>query len=278
MGLFPSSRTLIMGILNVTPDSFHDGGKYFEYEAAVERGMRMAAEGADIIDVGGESTRPGAHPVDANTEMERVCPVVRELAGRANVPISVDTSKAAVAREALACGAVMVNDISGLSFDPDMAQTAAAAGAYLSVMHIRGTPGTMQDDPRYEDLLEEICSFLSDAVARALEAGVKKEKIIIDPGIGFGKTLEDNYSIIAGLPRLRKIGFPVLVGLSCKSLIGRLYAGDEDRLPATLALNALAAYRGADVIRVHDVGPHVLAMKAVDMLKSVGGLDGLDTR
>ena len=274
MALVPASRTLVMGILNVTPDSFYDGGRHFDTAAAVERGVAMAGEGADIIDVGGESTRPGAESVPADEEIRRVCPVIRELANRVKVPVSVDTSKAAVAREALAAGAVMVNDISGLTFDDEMAGTVAAAGAYLVVMHIRGTPRTMQGNTEYADLPGEISSFLERGTEAAMQAGVKKDKIIIDPGIGFGKTFEDNYAILEALPRFRELGYPVLVGLSRKSLIGRLYGDDSDRLPATLALNAIAAYRGADIVRVHDVKEHVLAMKSVDMLKRISGHDG----
>ncbi len=274
MALVPASRTLVMGILNVTPDSFYDGGRHFDTAAAVERGVAMAGEGADIIDVGGESTRPGAESVPADEEIRRVCPVIRELANRVKVPVSVDTSKAAVAREALAAGAVMVNDISGLTFDDEMAGTVAAAGAYLVVMHIRGTPRTMQGNTEYADLPGEISSFLERGTEAAMQAGVKKDKIIIDPGIGFGKTFEDNYAILEALPRFRAMGYPVLVGLSRKSLIGRMYGDDSDRLPATLALNAIAAYRGADIVRVHDVREHVLAMKSVDMLKRISGHDG----
>ncbi|MBP7583431.1 MAG: dihydropteroate synthase [Spirochaetes bacterium] len=274
MALVPASRTLVMGILNVTPDSFYDGGRHFDTAAAVERGVAIVGEGADIIDVGGESTRPGAESVPADEEIRRVCPVIRELANRVKVPVSVDTSKAAVAREALAAGAVMVNDISGLTFDGEMAGTVAAADAYLVVMHIRGTPRTMQGNTEYADLPGEIISFLERGTEAAMLAGVKKDKIIIDPGIGFGKTFEDNYAILEGLPRFRAMGYPVLVGLSRKSLIGRLYGDDSDRLPATLALNAIAAYRGADIVRVHDVREHVLAMKSVDMLKRISGDDG----
>jgi dihydropteroate synthase len=274
MAPFPAGHTLVMGILNVTPDSFYDGGRYSEPGKAVERGIAMAEEGAHIIDVGGESTRPGAAAVSGQEEIDRVCPVIRELAKRISVPISVDTSKSAVAREALACGAAMVNDISGLGFDGEMARIVAEGGAGLVVMHIRGTPRTMQDNPEYRDLLGEIYSFLADAAAKAVAAGVKKEKIFIDPGIGFGKTLEHNYAILNGLPYFREMGHPVLIGLSRKSLIGGLYGDDSDRLPATIALNSLAAYRGADIIRVHDVKEHVLAMRSVDMLKRNSAYDG----
>ncbi len=278
MQLFPSSRTLIMGILNVTPDSFYDGGRFFSHEKALERGMQMADDGADIIDVGGESTRPGAEPVRAGDEIERVCPVIEKLAKKAGIPVSVDTYKSEVAREALRCGAVMVNDISGLEFDDEIAGTAARGDAYLVVSHIRGTPGSMQDNPVYDNLLEDIYSGIRAGVDKALAAGIKKEKIIIDPGIGFGKTQTDNYVIINGLSYFRKMGFPLLVGLSRKSLIGRLYDEDSDRLPGTIALNAAAVLSGADMIRVHDVREHVLAIKAIDMLKINGGSDGRSIR
>ncbi len=266
-----------MGILNVTPDSFYDGGRYGDHESAVLRAMEMVEEGADIIDIGGESTRPGAIPVSAEEEVARVCPVIEKLVKMTDVPISIDTTKAAVAREALRLGVSMVNDISGLSFDTEMAATAAEAGAYLVISHIRGTPATMQNDTRYDDLLGEIRSFLEMAVEKAREAGVKKNKIIIDPGIGFGKTLEGNYVILHNIPFFKEIGYPLLVGLSRKSLIGRLYDGEADRLPATIALNSLAVYAGADIIRVHDVKPHVLSLKAVEMLKRVCA-DGIACR
>lgn len=272
-----NGRALVMGILNVTPDSFYDGGRYPDVQSAVWRAREMEEEGADIIDVGGESTRPGASAVTSEEEIARVCPVVEEIAQKTKAVISIDTTKAAVAREALRCGATMVNDISGLTFDEALAETAAEAGAWLVVSHIRGTPATMQSNTQYDDLLGEIRTFLEKAVRKAIAAGVKKEKIIIDPGIGFGKTLEGNYIILRNISYFKEIGYPLLVGLSRKSLIGKLYAGDEDRLPATIALNALAVYAGADIIRVHDVKPHVLSLKAVEMLKKVS-LDGSAAR
>lgn len=264
----------IMGILNVTPDSFYDGGKYAGKERAVERAYRIRDEGADIIDVGGESSRPGSRPVPAGEEMDRVCPVIEAIARDIGIPISVDTTKSDVARAALAAGASMVNDISGLAFDEGIAAAAAERGAGLVLMHMRGTPETMQEDPRYDDLIGEIRGFLAGAVRRAVEAGVDRSGIIVDPGIGFGKTLEDNYRIIANLREFRALGFPVMVGLSRKSLIGRLYGGEEDRLPATLALNTAAVLNGADIIRVHDVREHRLALAGLEMLKRVSEQDG----
>ncbi len=257
----------IMGILNVTPDSFYDGGRYADADLAVERAYRMRDEGADIIDVGGESTRPGAMPVSAEEEIGRVCTVIERISKDIGIPVSVDTSKAKVARAALQAGATIVNDISGLTFDGAMAGVAAECGASMVLMHIQGTPATMQRDPRYGNLVEEISGFLAAAAEKAVERGIGREKIIIDPGIGFGKTLEDNYRIINNLHEFKKLGFPVLVGLSRKSLIGKLYGRDEDRLPATIALNAAAVLNGADILRVHDVKEHRLALEGLEMLK-----------
>jgi len=229
----------------------------------------MRDEGADIIDIGGESTRPGAKPVPAGEEIDRVCPVIERIAKDIGVPLSIDTTKAAVARAALAAGASIVNDSSGLTFDGAMACVAAERGAGVVLMHIQGTPETMQRDPRYADLVGEICAFLAAAAERALAGGVGREKIIVDPGIGFGKTLEDNYRIIKNLHGIKKLGFPVLVGLSRKSLIGKLYGSDADRLPATIALNAASVLNGADIIRVHDVKEHRLALDGLEMLKRI---------
>lgn len=262
-------RCLIMGILNVTPDSFHDGGRYFDRGRAVERAYAMRDEGADIIDIGGESTRPGSLPVEEGEEIDRVCPVIESVAGDLGVPVSIDTSKAAVARAALRAGASIVNDISGLTFDGGMAAAVAERGAGIVLMHIKGRPATMQDSPRYGDLIGEIVEFLEKAVERAVAGGIDREKIIVDPGIGFGKTLEDNYRILQNLREFRKLGCPVLVGLSRKSLIGRLYDKEEDRLPATIALNAAAVLNGADLIRVHDVRAHRLALAGIEMLKGL---------
>jgi len=260
-------RTLVMGILNVTPDSFYDGGRYIDMERAMEHARRMCREGADIIDVGGESSRPGAQPVSARDEMERVCPVIERIAGELDVMISIDTCKAEVAEAAVGLGASMINDISALGHDPRMAGIAAAAGAYLVLMHMKGTPRTMQDNPVYEDVIGEIASFLKERAASAVLAGVAGNRIILDPGIGFGKTAADNYEILANLGIFRELGFPLCIGLSRKSLIGGLYDGDVDRLPATIALNAAAARLGADIIRVHDVREHRLALAAVEMMK-----------
>lgn len=258
----------IMGILNVTPDSFYDGGKFADPSAAVNHALSMIHQGADIIDVGGESTRPGALAVSPKEEIRRTIPVIEKLRGMTDREISIDTSKSSVAREALSAGATMVNDISGLTFDGGMAETIAAHDAFVVIMHIQGTPETMQKDPRYNNLIDDVLSFLKERIDYAVRAGIRKEKIIIDPGIGFGKTLEDNYRLLNNIHRFRETGFPVLVGLSRKSLISRLI-GDEDRLPATIALNTVAIQGGADIIRVHDVREHSLIRESLSMLKRV---------
>jgi dihydropteroate synthase len=258
-----------MGILNVTPDSFHDGGRYYEKNLAVEQAYRIRDDGADIIDIGGESTRPGSLPVPAGVEIDRVCPVIELIAKDIGIPISVDTTKSEVAHAALEAGASIVNDISGLTFDVGTAGAAARYGAGMVLMHIKERPETMQNDPRYGDLVGEIYGFLKEAVRKAVAAGVDRGKIIVDPGIGFGKTLEDNYRIIWNLREFKKLGLPVLIGLSRKSLIGKLYNGSEDRLPATIALNTASILNGADIIRVHDVKEHRLALAGLEMLKRV---------
>jgi len=259
----------IMGILNVTPDSFYDGGRFADRESAFRRGLELAAQGADIIDIGGESTRPGSEPVSEQEEMDRVLPVIEAVKREITVPLSIDTTKARVAEEALKAGADMINDISGLTFDTEMAAVAARYGASLVLMHMQGRPGTMQDNPRYNDLVGEITAFLGAAAQAAMDRGVSRDRIILDPGIGFGKTLEDNYRIINRIGEFRTLGYPVLVGLSRKSLIGKLYGENEDRLPATIALNMAAVRNGADIIRVHDVREHRLALMSIEKLKQV---------
>lgn len=259
----------IMGIVNVTPDSFYDGGRYADRDAAVAHALALRDEGAHIVDVGGESTRPGAAPLSAQQEMDRVCPVIEALAGHIGIPLSIDTTKAAVAGAALRAGASIVNDVSGGTFDPAILDVAAHHGASVVLMHIKGTPSTMQRDPRYNDLMGEIEGFLDAAIERALSAGIPRDRVIIDPGIGFGKSLEDNYRIIAGLSRLRRPGCRLLVGLSRKSLIGGVVGQGDDRLPATIALNTAAVLHGADIIRVHDVREHRLALAGVEMLRKV---------
>ncbi|HOS40456.1 MAG TPA: dihydropteroate synthase [Spirochaetota bacterium] len=267
------TRTLIMGIVNVTPDSFYDGGKYRDHAAAVSHAVDMVDAGADIIDIGGESSRPGARPVSSHEECDRVCPVIEALRNRVTVPISVDTYKAEVARAAISAGASMINDISGLRSDPSIASIAADAGAYLVLMHMRGTPATMQHNTHYDDLIAEIAESLAESARIAQEHGVAREKIIVDPGIGFGKTLDDNYKLINNIAYFRRLGYPVLIGLSRKSLIGGLLKDGEDRLPGTIALNSMAAYFRADIVRVHDVREHRLALRMIDHARSLAASD-----
>jgi dihydropteroate synthase len=260
-------RTAVMGIVNVTPDSFSDGGAFLDPEAAVAHGLRLAAEGADLLDVGGESTRPGAQPVPEEEELRRVVPVVRELAARAGVPVSIDTTKAAVAEAALGAGATMVNDISALRFDPRLGEVAARAGAALVIMHMQGAPNTMQQAPHYDDLLGEVVAELAAGVARAAAAGVGQERILVDPGIGFGKALEHNLELLDRLDALTVLGRPILVGPSRKAFIGRILdLPASDRIEGTIAACCLAASRGAHLVRVHDVGAVRRALRVCDAI------------
>jgi dihydropteroate synthase len=270
-------RTCVMGVLNVTPDSFSDGGRFFDPSAAVAQGERMAAAGADVIDVGGESTRPFSDPVPAEEEIRRVVPVVAELARRVDVPISIDTTKAEVARRALAAGAAMVNDISGLELDPDLARAAADFGALLVLMHMRGEPRTMQVDPRYDDLVGEIREHLSRAAERAQRMGVERSRLVVDPGLGFGKTAAHNLELIRRLPEFAVLELPLLVGPSRKSFIRRLVKPpDVKDIPADLpvvetgtqAAVAAAVIGGAHIVRVHDVAATVATVKVVDAILS----------
>jgi dihydropteroate synthase len=249
----PLDRTLIMGILNVTPDSFSDGGHYATVADAVTRALAMIAEGADIIDVGGESTRPGALPVSAAEEERRILPVIEELCRQTHVPLSVDTYKSGLAERALRVGACIINDISGL-VDTRMAEVARDNGAGVVIMHIKGTPRDMQKDPHYEDVIREVQEFLQRQKESALRSGIKAESIVIDPGIGFGKRLDDNFTILRELDRFQQIGCPILVGPSRKSFIGTtLGLPVEQRLEGTAAAVAAAILHGADIVRVHDV-------------------------
>ena len=243
-----------MGILNVTPDSFSDGGLYLDAEAAAERGLSLAADGADIIDIGGESTRPGADAVPADEEIRRVVPVVEALRKRSPVLISVDTTKADVARHALAAGADIINDISALRFDPGLAGVVAGAGAGLVLMHMKGTPRTMQVAPSYEDLLGEVRGFLEHRLREAVAAGIPAERILVDPGIGFGKRLEHNLTLINRLEVFEDLGRPLVLGPSRKSFIGKiLNAPPQERLEGTIAAAVVGVVRGAHILRVHDV-------------------------
>lgn len=262
------SRTRVVGILNVTPDSFSDGGRYSARDAAVARAWEMVAEGADWIDIGGESTRPGAAEVPVEEELRRVMPVIESLADQLRVPISIDTRKAAVAERALAAGATIVNDVSGLVFDPRMAEVVAEAGAGLVLMHARGTPATMQVNPVYDDVVAQTLGFLRRQVAVAVRAGVALEKIWIDPGFGFGKTLEHNLSILRRLREYASAGRPLLLGTSRKSALGLLLGGapPEERLEATAATVALAIAAGARAVRVHDVRQMARVARVADAI------------
>jgi dihydropteroate synthase len=249
-------RTYVMGVVNVTPDSFFDGGRFATPEAAVAHGQALADAGADLLDVGGESTRPGAAPVPIADEARRVVPVVERLAGLVAAPLSVDTRNAPVAREALAAGASLVNDVSGLGHDPALASVVAEAGAALCLMHIQGTPETMQADPRYDDVVGEVLESLAASIERAVAAGVPRNRLWVDPGIGFGKTTGHNLFLLRHLHELRVLGAPVVVGPSRKAFLGVLAGGrpPDQRLPGTLAsATAVAILNGADVVRVHDV-------------------------
>jgi dihydropteroate synthase len=248
-------RPLIMGVLNVTPDSFSDGGLYLELGAAVDRAQQMVDEGADLIDIGGESSRPGAEPVDDATELRRVLPVVEAICKHISVPVSVDTTKASVARQALDVGASMINDISALRFDPRMAPVVAESGAAVVLMHMQGTPKTMQLAPHYDDVVGEVSSFLRERVRVARAAGISDDRIVIDPGFGFGKRLEHNLTLLARLDALTDVGVPILVGVSRKGFIGHILDRPMDqRLMGTAAACAAAIWQGARMIRVHDVG------------------------
>ena len=262
-------RTVVVGILNVTPDSFSDGGRFSSPRDAVEAARGMASAGAEIIDVGGESTRPGSHPVSVDEEIRRVIPVVEAIKTELAVRVSVDTSKAAVAARALEHGADLINDVTAFS-DREMLPVLAAAGSPVVVMHMRGTPATMQHDTSYGDLLEEIVVFLRAAVQKATEAGVAGDKIIVDPGIGFGKSVRGNLQILRELSTLRIIGRPVWIGMSRKSFLGSLLdLPVTERLEASLAAAALAAWQGAHLVRVHDVTETVRAVRIIDAARDV---------
>jgi dihydropteroate synthase len=272
------ARAAVMGIVNVTPDSFSDGGRFLDPDAAVAHGIELAEQGADVLDVGGESTRPGAGPVPADEELRRVVPVVERVAAATTVPLSIDTTKAAVARAALEAGATVVNDVSAGRRDPEILDVTADAGAGYVVMHMQGEPRTMQADPRYEDVVAQVGDFLADRIEVARAAGVVEGALAADPGIGFGKTVEHNLQLLAGLPALaERVGVPVLVGTSRKTFVGKLLAragaasGDlpvDQREEGTLATVVWAVERGASIVRVHDVLPAVRAVRLLDALHS----------
>ena len=266
-------RPLLMGVLNVTPDSFSDGGQFFEPQAAVDHAWRLAAEGADILDIGGESTRPYAQPVPAQEELRRVMPVLEALAGRLPIPISIDTYKAAVARQALDAGAEIINDVTALRGDPAMLPLAVQSGAAVCLMHMQGTPQTMQENPQYEDVVGEVYEFLRRRRDAALAAGIPLERIAVDPGIGFGKQLEHNLALLQNAWRLHALGCPVLVGPSRKRFIGQVLGDPEaDRRYGTVGAALALAQQGVQILRVHDVA---MVRQALVVFEAAGGLDAL---
>ncbi len=255
------SRPAVMGILNITPDSFSDGGVFLSPEKAITQALRMAEEGAAVIDIGGESTRPGAQPVSAQEEMDRVIPVIEALRGKISLPISIDTSKPEVMRAAVAAGAGFINDVRALR-DEGALETAASLQVPVCLMHMQGEPRRMQENPRYRDVLSDIGDFLRTRLQAALAAGIPAQRLVIDPGFGFGKTLEHNLELLRGLRKLQSLGAPILVGLSRKSLIGKaLGLPVEGRLQASVALALIAVQNSARLVRVHDVGPTVEALR-----------------
>jgi dihydropteroate synthase len=263
-----SQHALIMGVLNVTPDSFSDGGEFLTTEKAIEHGSRMVADGARIIDVGGESTRPGAQPVSVESELARVLPVIAKLREKVSAFISIDTTKAAVAREALESGASIINDVTGGRADPEMMTLAAETKAALIIMHMQGTPRTMQTNPHYDDVVVEVADFFRQQYARALECGIDSMAIAFDPGIGFGKTVEHNLKLVANLSRLRVNDRPIVVGISRKSSLGKMIGSAEisDRFAPTIAFTAILRERGANVLRVHDVRENAAALRVTERL------------
>jgi dihydropteroate synthase len=266
-----SQKTYVMGILNVTPDSFSDGGLFLNEGSAVRQALRMVKEGADIIDIGGESTRPGAAPVSVKEEIKRVVPVIKALAKKISVPISIDTCKAKVADEAVSAGASIINDISGLRFDRRMAGVAAQHKVPVVIMHIQGTPGNMQKAPVYKALIPEIMDYLREGIDIALKAGVPEDMIIIDPGIGFGKTVEHNLEIINRLDEFKGFEKPILLGPSRKSFIGKILGGlpVTDRLEGTAAAIAIGISKGANIIRIHDIKEMSRVVKIADEITRI---------
>ena len=258
-------RTLLMGVVNVTPDSFSDGGQCMTVETAVARSVALEAAGADLLDIGGESTRPGAVPVSAEEELRRILPVIAALASRIRIPVSIDTSKAAVAHAALDAGASLVNDVTALRDDAAMAAVIAEAESPVILMHMQGAPMTMQRQPAYDDVVTDVRHFLADAMERAIALGIDRERILLDPGIGFGKTLEHNLALLAQLPSLEALGRPLVVGPSRKSFIGELTGRSvEERVWGTAGAVAVAAWQGAAIVRVHDVAAMRDVARVVD--------------
>jgi dihydropteroate synthase len=263
-----SAGAMLMGVLNVTPDSFSDGGEFFSTDKAVEQGTRMASDGAQIIDIGGESTRPGADSVSADEELARVIPVITKLRESVSAFISIDTSKSAVARAAIDAGAAIINDVTGGRADPEMFAVAAERKAALIIMHMQGTPRTMQAAPHYDDVVSEVADFFRQQYDRALECGVDAMAVAFDPGIGFGKTMEHNLALLANLERLRIDDRPLVVGVSRKSSLAKMIGSNamEDRLAPTIAFTALLRERGANVLRVHNVKENMAALRVTEAL------------
>lgn len=264
-------RTWIMGVINTTPDSFSDGGLYFDKNKALEKGLQLVEDGAEIIDIGGESTRPGSEPVSPEEEIRRVVPLIATLRKQTDALISIDTTKSEVAHAALDAGADIINDISALRFDPRMAPLAAEEDVPVILMHMKGTPKTMQVNPTYEDVLLEVKSFLEESIDKAQASGIKKEKIIIDPGIGFGKRLKDNLALINNLHLLEELGRPILIGVSRKSFIGTILdSPPEERLEGTIASAILSIIHGAHILRVHDVASVKKAVRVAEAIMREG--------
>ncbi len=263
-------RTLVMGVLNVTPDSFSDGGKFLDPQKAIEHALEMERSGADLLDIGGESTRPGSTGTAAETELARILPVLEGLRGALTIPISIDTRKAEVAEAAVAAGAEIINDVSGLKSDPGIAEVAARRRVTLVLMHMRGEPRTMQKAPFARDVMKDVSASLRASVAKARKAGVRKSQIVIDPGIGFGKSFDQNYELLRKLPELAKLGYPLLVGTSRKGFLGATFAKEgkpappEERIWATAATVAASILGGAHIVRVHDVAEMVQVARVCD--------------
>lgn len=261
-------RTHIMGVLNVTPDSFSDGGQYLDRDEAIRQGLRLAEDGADIIDIGGESTRPYAERISLQEEIDRIIPVIESLRRALNLPISIDTFKAGVAREAIRAGASIINDISALRFDPEMVSIAAGAGVPVILMHMKGTPADMQKNPTYESLIPEIIEFLRDAKARAISGGIKEEMILLDPGIGFGKTFDHNLQIIRDLAAFCRLGQPLVLGSSRKAFLGHILNKEpQERDTGTMATIAAGVMNGANIVRVHNVKMALDTVRVIDAVK-----------
>ncbi len=256
-------RPMIMGILNTTPDSFSDGGKYMAVDLAVEHGLRLAAEGADILDIGGESTRPGSQPVSVDEELRRVIPVIERLKEKIEIPLSIDTSKSEVAKQALRFGAQIVNDISGLRFDPQMIEVCCETSCGVICMHIQGTPQTMQNDPHYDNVVDDLCEDFTARLISLERAGLPRERIVIDPGIGFGKTADHNLEILSNIARFRELGRPVLIGHSRKRFLQKVLKQTlDERLFGTVGVSISMAQQHVDILRVHDVAANRDAITA----------------